>query len=336
MILGHARQRRQLWDALARGALHHAILLEGPRGVGKRLVATRLAMAANCTAELPVAERPCGRCATCRAIEQGTHPDVLMLEPDPERAARTIPIEAVREVIRQTQYHRYGARRRCVIVDPAEAMQEPAANALLKTLEEPPQGTGFLVVTHNPRALLPTILSRCQRIRFGAVPVDELRAWLEARGIERADEVARLSLGCPGRALALAGEGLDERAELRASVLAAISGPIEGVYELSQKLTQGARQDWAGGVDRLLEVVEDLLRDATVRAAAAPIPTLHPPDRGLDRLARLWPDGLERCARAVQDARDDLEVYVSGKTVIDALLAALRRELAVSPPSPGR
>lgn len=333
MILGHERQQRQLRDALARDALHHALLFEGPRGVGKRLVATRLAMAANCTDER-VAERPCGRCRTCRAIEQGTHPDVLLLEPDPERAARTIPIEAVREVIRQTQYHRYEARRRFVIVDPAEAMQEPAANALLKTLEEPPEGTGFVLVSHNAKALLPTILSRCQRIRFGAVPFDELRAWLVARGVERADEVARLALGCPGKALELAGDGLDERGALRASVLAAIGGPIEGVYELSQKLTQGARQEWAGGVDRLLEVVEDLLRDAAIRATEASVPTLHPPDGGLDRLAGLWPDGLERCARAVQDARDDLEVYVSGKTVIDALLAAVRREvLAISPSS---
>jgi DNA polymerase-3 subunit delta' len=330
VILGHVRQLRQLWEALARDALHHAILLEGPRGVGKRLVATRVAMAANCTDERPLAQRPCGKCRTCRAIEQGTHPDVLLLEPDPERAARTIPIEAVREVIRQTQYHRYDARRRFVIVDPAEAMQEPAANALLKTLEEPPEGTGFLLVTHNARALLPTILSRCHRMRFGAVPTDELRAWLEGRGVERADEVARLALGCPGRALELAGDGLAERGALRSSVLAAIAGPIEGIYELSQKLTQGARQEWAGGVDRLLEVVEDLLRDAAIRATEAPVPTLHPADGGLDRLAGLWPEGLERCARAVQDARDDLEVYVSGKTVIDALLAALRREL-VSP-----
>src|SRR5690606_32790321 len=134
---------------------HHAYLLEGPRGAGKRALADRYAMAANCTSETKA--HPCGSCPTCRQIAAGTHPDVLVLVPDTERAARTIPIEAVREVIRQTTYHRYNARRRMVIVDPVEAMQEPAANALLKTLEEPPQGTGFLLVSHNPAALLPTI-----------------------------------------------------------------------------------------------------------------------------------------------------------------------------------
>ena len=187
-ILGHQGALARLRHAVEQDTLHHAILLEGPRGVGKRRVATWLALLANCTAE---GERPCGVCQMCHQIPQGLHPDVIALEPDMTRAARTIPVDAVREVIRKSQFHRYGARHRMVIVDPAEAMQEPAANALLKTLEEPPAGTGFVVITHNAKALLPTILSRCQRIRLGVVPMEELQPWLAERGVEHPDLVAR-------------------------------------------------------------------------------------------------------------------------------------------------
>jgi DNA polymerase-3 subunit delta' len=318
MILGHERVRERLWRALATDTLHHAWLFEGPRGVGKGLVARHLAMAANCTVVPPGTGEPCGTCRTCRAIASGTHPDVIVVEPDPTLASRTIAIEVVREVIRQTQYHRYDARRRFVIVDPAEAMLEPAANALLKTLEEPPDDTHFVLVSHNATALLPTIRSRCQRLRFG--PVDEvvLGAWLAEKGVERAPEVAHLARGCPGRALALAEGGLAERDELLAALLGAVSGPLEGIYGLSQQLTQGGRQDWAAKVAAMLEVVEDLTADA-VRAGARGEPSTW---------AALFPDGVERVARAIQDARDDLEVFVSGRSVLDALFTAIRRELA--------
>jgi len=317
MILGHETQRERLLQALRNDTLHHALLFEGPRGIGKRLVANHLAMAANCTERAP-GEEPCGVCRTCRAIAAGQHPDVIVVEPDRELASRTIAIEVVREVIRQSQYHRFGARRRFVIVDPAEAMLEPAANALLKTLEEPPADTHFVLVTHNATALLPTIRSRCQRIRFGPLPEATVRAWLEERGVERAEIVARLARGCPGRALALVEGGLEEREEIERAVLEAVAGPLEGVYALSQKITQGSgRQEWAARAELLLEVVEDLARDAVLAAAAGGAPSPWAP---------LFPDGIERVARAVQDARDDLEVYVSGRTVLDALLTAVRRE----------
>lgn len=331
-MLGHESTRARLWDALGRGALHHAYLFEGPQGVGKRLIATRLAMAANCTGDGP--ERPCGACPTCRQIAQGTHPDVIAVEPDLGKAARTIPVEAVRDVIRQTQYHRYGSRRRFVIVDPAEAMGESAANALLKTLEEPPDGTGFVLISHNASALLPTIRSRCQRVRFGAVPGDVLRAWLAERGVARPDEVARLAQGCPGRALQLADTGLTDREALRRDLLAALDGSLDEVYAFSQRLTQGSRQEWTPAVNDLLELIEDRLRDAAVHAAGAKVDLLDDPV-GVERWAAMWPDGLERSSRALQDARDDLEVFVSGKSVLDALLATVRRELGVVSPSSG-
>jgi DNA polymerase-3 subunit delta' len=324
VILGHRAIWSTLRASIARDGLHHALLLEGPRGVGKRTVATELARAANCPQVTP-GDEPCGACPTCRQIAAGTHPDVIAVEPDLERAARTIPIESIREVIRQAQYHRYSARKRFVIVDPAEAMQEPAQNALLKTLEEPPQGTHFVVISHNARALLPTIVSRCQRVRFGAVPADEIRAWL---GNEAdADAIARLALGCPGRARELAEQGLEKRNQLRAELITALQAPLADVYAFSTKVTQGARQDWAPEVDQILELVEELVRDAAIRASGAKVPLLDHDDPVVARLASTWPSGITACQRAIAEARDDLEVYVTGKTVVDALVTAVRREL---------
>jgi DNA polymerase-3 subunit delta' len=329
-ILGHRQIRAQLRSAAERDVLHHAYLFSGPRGVGKRRVATELAMLVNCEAE--PASRPCGACPTCKAISKGVHPDVIVLEPDMDKASRTIPIEAIREVIRQAQYHRYGARRRFVIVDPAEAMLESAQNALLKTLEEPPAGTGFLVITHNARALLPTIRSRCQTLRFGAVPMAEIREWLSERGLEEADAVARLAQGCPGRALYLAEGGLETRTQLRDQVIGALSAPLAEVYEFAQNLTQGARQDWAGEVDQVFEILEDLVRDATVRAAGAEVPLLdEQAGEILAHLANTWPQGLVQSAKALSEARDDLEVYVTGRTAIEALVTAIQRELGPTP-----
>ena len=125
-ILGHRGVINRLWSAAARDQLHHAYLFEGPVGVGKRTLALRLAMACNC--EESGDDLPCGRCDPCRQIAAGNHPDVLVLEPPADRASGTIPVDAVREVVRMAGYHRYNSKRRFVIVDPAEAMQASAAN----------------------------------------------------------------------------------------------------------------------------------------------------------------------------------------------------------------
>lgn len=326
-ILGHGPILARLDSALAQGRIHHAYLFEGPRGVGKRTVAQRFAMAANCEAE---SGRPCGSCSACRLVLAGNHPDVLVLSPDPSRASGTIAIDEVREIVRQTGYRRYTGRRRVVIVDPAEAMQAPAANALLKTLEEPPEGTGFVLVSHNASALLPTILSRCQRIRFGAVPHDQLANWLRERGHgETAHAAARLAQGCPGRALELVEGGLDGRLELRTRLFEVLGGRLPALFDWSAELTGGKRQDWREDVELLARIVEDLLRDVVVVGSGSDVPLLEPElEPVLRRWAGvLWPDGVEVCRRAIEDLRADLEVNVTGKTALDAFLTRLATEL---------
>jgi DNA polymerase-3 subunit delta' len=321
-ILGHEAVIARLWGALARESLHHALLFEGPSGLGKRLVALRLAMASHCEGE----PKPCGLCGPCRQILARNHPDVLWIEPDPEKATQTIGVDQVREVVRQSGYHRYGKGRRTVIIDPAEAMLPSSANALLKTLEEPPAGTGFILLAVHAKALLPTIVSRCQRVRFAPVPEAPLEAWLEARGVPEAARLARLSQGRPGAALALAEGGLDTRATLEGKVLSAVGGDLGAVFAFSEALCQGGRQEWAPKVNEMLAILEDLLRDASVIATGARAPRLDP-SLPADRWTSLWPGGVERCARAIEDARADLLANVGGRVVVDALLSRFRREL---------
>ncbi len=326
-ILGHSRTVDQLWSALAQDTLHHAYLFEGPAGLGKHMLALRLAMAANCTD--PGSRPPCGACPTCRQIAAGTHPDVITLGPTADRATANIPVEAIREIVRQSGYHRYNARRRFIIIDPVEAMGPSAANALLKTLEEPPQGTGFVLIASNASALLPTILSRCQRIRFGVVPIAEISQWLRSRGIEDADLVARFAQGCPGRALDLADGGLAERLALRSRLLDVLAGRLQNVFDWSTEVVDGKRQVWVRRVEDVLEVMEDLLRDVVVCGAGGggELQNSDIPAVVQKWTAALWPSGVEACAAAMQETRDNLEVNVTGKTAVDALVLQLKKEL---------
>ncbi|TNE87398.1 MAG: DNA polymerase III subunit delta' [Deltaproteobacteria bacterium] len=329
-ILGNARAVERLWSALARDQLHHALLFEGPPHVGKRTTAMALAMAANCEGD---GEPPCGSCASCKLVRSGGHPDVMIIEPAEDRATPIISVEQVREIVRKVGYHRYSGKRRVVIVDPAEAMGPSAANALLKTLEEPPEGTGFILVATQSSTLLPTILSRCQRVRFSAVPGDEIAAWLAEQGIADAHGVARLADGAPGRALALAGDGLATRRAIRDELIAVLDAPVQDVFKYTTKLTSGGRQDWMPRLDALIEVLQDLLRDTVVLGSGSRLPLIHGDRKDmLERWAqKLYPTGVARIEASLRELADGAEVNVMGKTLADQLLLRVQAELGKVP-----
>jgi DNA polymerase-3 subunit delta' len=329
-VLGQGRACRQLWTALAADRLHHCYLFEGPVGVGKATVALRLAMAANCDSAAASQALPCAQCATCRAIASGRHPDVIEVSPDAAQASGTITIEQAREVLRRLSLHRHSARRRFVIVDPVDLVRVEAVNALLKTLEEPPAATGFILVTARAASLLPTVVSRSLRVRFRAIGETDLAGWLRARGVPDPERLARLSLGSPGRALELAAGRATALAETRTALLAALSqgpGPLLGYAET---LSAPPRSAWEPRVGLCLDVIELLLRDATCCATDHAEAALDPAQRDVAALwaRRLWPGGLRRAQDALDEARARLQLNVAPRLVLEALLSVLACELA--------
>jgi DNA polymerase-3 subunit delta' len=209
--LGQDRVAAQLRHAIDRDRVPHAYLFSGPPGAPLVDTALALAMALNCTTAPGVG---CGECEACSKIVGGFHPDVVTLVR--EGAAQIVPIESVRnQVIARIGLPPHEALTRVFIVEEATAMAPPAANALLKTLEEPPARTLFVLCTTAPEQLLPTIRSRCQRVRFSA------GAPLTADDPERATRIARL-----GEELAEAGADHDPTLPVRVAEGKGDAGPV--------------------------------------------------------------------------------------------------------------
>jgi DNA polymerase-3 subunit delta' len=234
MGFGEIRDQDPAVDALTRalttGKVAHAYMFEGPPGVGKRLTARVLAMALNCEHDHDRNDA-CGACTSCRKITGDVHPDVRWLTL-PE-GKRRIPIEAVREAERWIGIRPHEGRAKVLIIEPADLMSEQAANALLKTLEEPRPGSFLIVITALSSSLLPTVRSRCQQVRFGPLSEETVAEILEQQGVATDDArlVAALGGGSLERSSGLLGEELADRID---AVLALAEGarsplPIDGL-----------------------------------------------------------------------------------------------------------
>lgn len=324
-IIGHDRILERLHHAIDRGTLHHAYLFEGPQGLGKATVATYLAMAVNCQAD----DRPCGSCPSCVHIRNENHPDVIYVRPEENRASATISVAAIREVVRKTGYHRYDAQRRVIIIDPAEAMPAPTANALLKTLEEPPEGTGFVLIATHSSSLLPTIVSRCQRIRFSPVDNRALSKWLASKGVSEPDPIISRAQGCPGRALDLLDGGLENRRDTRGKMLTILQADLDQLYGWSKDLCEGDRQKWMPAAEHYLEITEELLRDVVIRGSGSKLAPINSdiPDIITEWTQKLWPSGVEGCTRVVSETRENLRANITGKTAMDAFITRMSQQL---------
>ncbi|TLX59407.1 DNA polymerase III subunit delta' [Stutzerimonas nosocomialis] len=212
-----------LWQQLAGRTQHaHAYLLHGPVGIGKRALAERLAALLLC--QRPAAEGACGACKSCLLLAAGTHPDHYVLEP--EEVDKAIRVDQVRDLVGFVTQTAQLAGRKVVLLEPAEAMNLNAANALLKSLEEPSGDTVLLLISHQPSRLLPTIKSRCVQQACPLPGREASLAWLEtalpALAPEAREELLALAAGSPLAAAKLHGQGV---LELRALV-------VDGVKKL--------------------------------------------------------------------------------------------------------
>lgn len=210
-VIGHAHAKQILRRALAGPRRAHAYLFDGPRGVGKMTLAREFAKALLCEAPTPDA---CDRCRACSQVARGVHPYFFCFSLPPDK--KNISIDALRQdaqLVQKIALKPVGSPHQIVCFDDAETLHPDAAGWLLKLLEEPPPRTVFLLVTAARRQLPVTILSRCQRVRFGRLTQeDTLRALTERAGISPADaaDIVLLAPGSPGEALALRKAGIPD------------------------------------------------------------------------------------------------------------------------------
>lgn len=327
---GNQAVRDRLAHLARNEQLHPCLLFEGPTGVGKAETARWLAALANCESE-DAAARPCGQCWSCRRIAEGNHPDVIEVGLDPERKAPIISVRQARELTSSLTLRPYHARRRFILINPADAMNVAAANGLLKTFEEPPADTGFVLVTSQSASLLATVRSRSQRVRFGPVEESELVGWLAEQGVETPELFVRRSEGCPRRALELAQGAAESVTAARDAVVEALTLPISQMFAFSQKQTQGDRDGWTRRLSDTFDALDELCRDAQVWLAGRREPAaLYNADRVA--LVKAWADtlgtaGCTRVQTAVATARSDVARYVNARLLLDTLLVTVATQL---------
>ena len=332
------------WEELLtlRARAHHAILLYGQAGIGKKGLALDFAASLLCETPTPD-QRPCGRCQGCVLFQSRNHPDLRVIVPDAlawmrpvaadeesdagdeaadddrrsARVSREIKIEAVRAIGALVEISAHRAGLRVVLLAPAEALNAPAANALLKMLEEPPPRTFFVMTSDRVDEVLPTIRSRCVLVRMAPPPADIATKWLAERGVEDASDQLAAAGGAP---ISVLDQQDDDGAALAQ----------EAASQLLEALARGPRLDvveTAGRLPRapaLGQVIDLFQRWAWDLLAIRRAGRLRYHRKHRDSLVRLAAGISERRLLAwmesLKQARVNAEHPLNARLVVEALL----------------
>ncbi len=250
-IIGHKQQIDILQRSLKNQRIAHAYLFDGPDGVGKRLVALALARALFCQTG-----DGSGDCPPCRKVDHNNHPDLHLLDAE----GTSIKIDQVRSLQQDLALRPLEGKYKVCLIDGAEQLNPAAANALLKTLEEPQPNTVIILLTSQPEKLLPTIRSRCQRLPFHRLPKQRLTEILANRlelDETEASILAALSEGSFQKALGKnKGLYLERRGDLLRSLLSLSSGSIIPLFSLAEELAAEKEQ-----LNEILEIYQAFFRD---------------------------------------------------------------------------
>jgi len=273
-LMAQSTAKDTIERAIAAGRVHHALLFDGPDGVGKELAAFGLAQALVCERRRPTEARACGECAACSKAEpraetgRPTHPDVIVIERgayDPAMIGRRtqetqdISIDQIRTlVLARAAFAPHEGRARVYVVRRADELSTPAANALLKTLEEPTRNSYFILVTSRPGSLLSTVRSRTQRVRFGYLPDDVVATIGERSGMEK-EHARSLAVLAGGSASALLALNDPAAAQARDAFVERAMGAVDAPHiGPGMDLAAEAKQTKDGLEERLLALAAHL------------------------------------------------------------------------------
>ena len=339
-IRGHAAQIAVLRQICASRHPAHAYLFEGPPGVGKQAVAWALAARLCClNADTGDAngslDDACGACRSCHALQRGEHPDIVLMTRD----GAQIKIGQVREALKRLRYEPVLGRSKTLIIEDADTLREEAANALLKTLEEPAPATHFILVTSKPQLLIDTIRSRAQSLRFADLAPVDVQALLVADGhdpaaAQIASALAQGDLGrarelCDPNRLAIVDTVARHALALGTAPPSATPSFVDAITTAYSQLGTTAKKGRArldrGGLSWLLDVLRAALRDVMLTGAGLDPSTL-PHGRYADELgaaaARVDPLAVAAVLDQIDQLEQDMAYNPNPRIALEALLVS--------------
>jgi DNA polymerase-3 subunit delta' len=338
-LLGNQRAKETIGRMLKAGRVPGGLLFAGEDGVGKKLFALELAKALNCRARVGV--EACDKCPACQRIMRWTlpaaddrdahkkiiwseHPDVGMARP----YGRAILVDQMRDLEREANFRPFEGSARVFLIEDADKLNDASSNALLKTLEEPPVTSHLILITARPAALLPTIRSRCQVIRFAPLAAKEIEEHLSrTKKLSQKDArvLARVAQGSIGRALNADLENYRARREAMLAVLNALvlTGDRARLLRAAEEMNDAKRKD---EYEPRLDVLEILIRDVWALALGAPAEQIVNEDlrAQLSQIsARVESHRAAGWLTLVETLRGQLSVNINRKVATDALFLAM-------------
>jgi DNA polymerase III subunit delta' len=336
-IAGNQSVKKLLTRILESGRVPGALLFVGEEGVGKKLFAVELAKALNCRA--PHGVEACDACPACTRIAKFNFPQSDKSE-DWEQLIRTdhadvamvlapkrvLKVDQMRAIEREANYRPFEGKARVFLIDDADKLNDPSANALLKTLEEPPPTSHLILITSRPAMLLETIRSRCQVIRFSPLSVEEIQQHLANDKTAKASEIrlrARLAGGSIGRAQRSDLEGYQSQRAVMMRVLEALAltGDRNQILNVSEELNSAKYKD---DYEAMLGIFEGLIRDAW-RLALGAEDIVNEDLRGpLGKIGeKLDSRNAARWITETELLREQLIVNINRKVATDALFLSM-------------
>jgi len=320
-IPGQKRAVRFLRQLVRKDVVPHAFLFSGMPGTGKLAAAMEFAKTLNCLD--PVDFDSCGRCGSCRKVDGDCHPDLIRVQSE----GASIKVDQVRELRERFRFRPFEGKRRVVIIPDAQKLREEAANAILKILEEPPQGNAFILLVPEAQMLLPTIVSRCCHVRFQPLDDSIVAGYLQEKGgvtADRAAEIARVAAGSLEKARWLTEE---DRIANWKKVLANLE-KLDGIamIDLFPMVS-----DWAKnreGIEQDLECIRLWVRDLILlRLAGGRSLTFELNDRTKEAVRGIAPERLFLLYYHIERAMQNLKVNANLQLTLEGVCLAVKDSL---------